>query len=149
MDYVGNSKFKNQDRWIFHMSFFLSSLEIPLLFQLTPRIPTCSFFNIYPYKFHVWNWNSPFQVLKFILLIKIYKTRRTFVVEDIIFYKILEHHSTLPEKRFLSHFPFLTDLLKPPHPLSSQNQLSLTKKFCWCSLMFFGIPIFLLFNLII
>ena len=93
--------------------------------------------------------NSPFQVLKFILLIKIYKTQPTFVVGDIVFYKILELHSTLPEKRFLSHFPFLTDLLKPPHPLSSQNLSSLTKFFCWCSLMFFGIPIFLLLNLII
>ena len=93
--------------------------------------------------------NSPFQVLKFILLIKIYKTQPTFVVGDIVFYKILELHSTLPEKRFLSHFPFLTDLLKPPHPLSSQNLSSLTKFFCWCSLMFLGIPIFLLLNLII
>ena len=43
--HFGNSKAKYQDRWNFHMIFSRSLLEIPLLFQLTCGISTCSFFN--------------------------------------------------------------------------------------------------------
>ena len=47
--------------------FFLSPLEIPLLFYFITGISTCSFFIQYPWKFHVFNhpcylgffWNSP------------------------------------------------------------------------------------------
>ena len=41
----------------------------------------------------------------------------------------LELHST-SEKKIYNNFPFLTDLLKPPHPFISQNLLSMTKVFC-------------------
>ena len=60
---------------------------------------------------------------------------------DIIFHKFLELHSALSEKKiFVTNFPFLTDSLKPqpPHPLNSQNPLSLTKVFCQCSLTYHG-----------
>ena len=51
------------------------------------------------------------------------------------FYKFLELHSTLYEKKiFVANFPFLTNSLKHPHPLNSQNPLSVTKVFCRCSL---------------
>ena len=51
--------------------FFLSPLEIPLLFYLTAGISTCSFFIQYPWKFHVLNppscldffWDSPITEL--------------------------------------------------------------------------------------
>ena len=36
---------------------------------------------------------------------------------------------------FFINFPFLMDSLKPTHPLNSQNLLSVTKGFCWCSLI--------------
>ena len=42
---LGNSKAKIQDRWNFHMIFSQSLLEVSLLFELTPEISTCSFFN--------------------------------------------------------------------------------------------------------
>ena len=70
-----------------------------------------------------------FQVLK-VLLIKICKIHLAdllFLVVFIsfyisryqFFYKCLELHSTLSEKKiFVSNFPFLTDPLKPPTPLT-------------------------------
>ena len=55
----------------------------------------------------------------------------------IIFHKFLELHSTLSEKKkkkIVTNFPFLTDSLNPlPHPLNSQNPLSMAKVFCRCS----------------
>ena len=58
-----------------------------------------------------------------------------FTSADIIFHKLLELHSSLSEKRiFVANFPFLTDSLKPLHPLNSQNPLSVTRFFCLCSL---------------
>ena len=40
-----------------------------------------------------------------------------FTSADIIFYKLLELHASLSEKKiFVTNFPFLTDSLKPPHP---------------------------------
>ena len=53
------------------------------------------------------------------------------------FHKFLELHSILSEKKiFVTNFPFLTDSLKPPHPvnINGQNLLSVRKVFCWCSL---------------
>ena len=53
-----------------------------------------------------------------------------FTSADIIFYKLLELHTSLSEKKiFVTNFPFLTDSLKPPHPLTGQNPLSVTKVF--------------------
>ena len=46
-----NSKVRNQDPRKLHMNFPKTPLEIPLLFQLTPGICTCAFFNS-PYKCH-------------------------------------------------------------------------------------------------
>ena len=61
-----------------------------------------------------------------------------FTSADIIFYKLLELHASLSEKKiFVTNFPFLTDSLKPPHPLTGQNPLSVTKVFCRCSLTAF------------
>ena len=61
---------------------------------------------------------------------------------DKIFLQFLELHSTLSEKKnFITNFPFLTHSLNQacpptpePHPLNSQNLLSVTKVFCQCSL---------------
>ena len=36
---------------------------------------------------------------------------------------------------FVTNFTFLIDSTKPLHPLKSQNPPSVTKVFCWCSLM--------------
>ena len=41
------------------------------------------------------------------------------------------------QKNFVTNFPFLTDSLKPSHPLNSQNSLSVIKVFCRCSLTAF------------
>ena len=41
------------------------------------------------------------------------------------------------QKNFVTNFPFLTDSLKPSHPLNSQNSLSVIKIFCRCSLIAF------------
>ena len=44
-----------------------------------------------------------------------------FTSADIIFYKSLEHHSILSEKKiFLTNYSFLTDSLKPPNPLTAE-----------------------------
>ena len=43
-----------------------------------------------------------------------------FTSADIIFHKFLELHSTLSEKNFITSFPFLTDSLKPPTPLTTK-----------------------------
>ena len=63
-----------------------------------------------------------------------------FTSADIIFYKLLELHASLSEKKiFVTNFPFLTDSLKPPHPLTGQNPLSVTKVFLSmlpCSIFF-------------
>ena len=50
------------------------------------------------------------------------------------FCKFLELHSTMSDKKiFVTNVPFLTDSLKPlplhPHPLNSQNLVSITKLF--------------------
>ena len=42
--------------------------------------------------------------------------------------------SIIGKKDFCHKFSFLTDSFKPPHPLNSQNLLSVTKVFCQCSL---------------
>ena len=40
------------------------------------------------------------------------------------------------KKYFCHEFSFLTDLLRPmPPPLNGQNPLSVTKVFCWCSVV--------------
>ena len=83
------------------------------------------------------------QVLK-VLLIKICKTQPpdllflfvfiSFYVStvSIIFPKLLELHSTISEKCiFAINFPFLTDSLRHPQPLNSQNPLIVTKVFFW------------------
>ena len=46
------------------------------------------------------------------------------------------NHSTISEKKkdFCHKFCFLTDSLKPTHPLDSQNLLSVAKVFCQCSI---------------
>ena len=106
--------------------------RIPTKFKW--KINTCPFYIL-------------FQVLKviFIKICKIHPLDLLFLVfvaftsEDIIFHKGLELHSTLSEKKkkiFVTNFPFLTDSLNPhPHPLNNQSLLSMTKVFCWCSLM--------------
>ena len=59
-----------------------------------------------------------------------------FTSADVIFHKFLELHSTLSEKKiFFTNFPFLTDVLKLPHPLNGQNPLSVRKVFCRSSLI--------------
>ena len=44
-----------------------------------------------------------------------------FTSANIIFHKFLKLHSALSEKNiFVTNFPFLTDLLKPPNPLTAK-----------------------------
>ena len=67
---LGNSKAKNQDPWKFCMIFSWSSLEIPLLFQLTPGI-SMFYFSI---PLEIFNpplppcldffWNSPLLIIR-------------------------------------------------------------------------------------
>ena len=59
-----------------------------------------------------------------------------FTSADIIFYKLLELHSSLSVKKiFVTNFPFLRDSLKDLHSPKSQNLLSVTKVFRQCSLI--------------
>ena len=73
--------------------------------------------------------NSPFQVLKFILLIKIYKTQPTFVVGDIVFYKILELHSTLPEKKIFVTFSIFNRFTQTSSPPKQPKSVKFDKIF--------------------
>ena len=72
------------------------------------------------------------QIFYFLLFyISFYISRHHF------FHKFLELPSALSEKKiFVTNFPFLMNSIKPPtiQPLNSQNWLSVTKVFCWCSL---------------
>ena len=78
-----------------------------------------------------------FQVLK-VLLIKICKVQPpcllflfVFILTSAGTHKFLELHSKISEKKmFSSRIFFLTDLLRPPHPLKCQNPLNVTKVFC-------------------
>ena len=57
-----------------------------------------------------------------------------FTSADIIFYKLLELHSSLSVKKiFVTNCPFLRDSLKHLHPPKSQNLLSVTTVFRQCS----------------
>ena len=92
-----------------------------------------------------------FQFLK-ILLIKICKIQSlefyflllllAFTLAHIIFHKFSEFYSTLFEKKiFVTNFPFLIDSVNSlsdphPHPLSSQNPLSVTRFFCQWSITY-------------
>ena len=84
-----------------------------------------------------------FQVLK--VLLKKFARFSHQIFYFLLFYisfsihKFLELHSTLSEKKiFVTIYPFLTDLLKPPNLFNGQNSLSMMKVFCRCSLIFFG-----------
>ena len=50
------------------------------------------------------------------------------------FYNFLELHSTLSEKDFCRKFSFFNGFTQTPHPLNSQNLVSMTKVFCQFSL---------------
>ena len=99
----------------------------------------------------VWNTNQNlmkntllfyivFQVLK-VLLIKICKMSHQ-IIYFLLFYTsfyINRHHfsqifrtslNIICKNIFVRNFPFLTDSLKPPHPVNGQNPLSMTKVFC-------------------
>ena len=77
------------------------------------------------------NFYIVFQVLK-VLLIKICKIQSldllflfvfiSFSISRYHFYKFLELHSTLSEKKIITNFPFLTDSFKPtpPTPLTAK-----------------------------
>ena len=95
-----------------------------------------------------------FQVLK-VLLIKICKIRYlhqifyfllfflAFTSADMIFYRFLEFHSILSESKDFRHkFSFFNGFTQTPtptpHPLNSQNLLSVTKVFCRCSITYHG-----------
>ena len=72
---------------------------------------------------------EPLDLLFLVVFISFYISRY------IIFHKCLELHSILSVKKiFVNEFSFLTDSLKLPHSLYSQNPLSVTKVFCQCSL---------------
>ena len=59
---------------------------------------------------------QPHQIFYFLLFLL------AFTSTDIIFYKFLELHSKLSEKKiFITIFPFLTDSLKPPYPLMAKT----------------------------
>ena len=47
-----------------------------------------------------------------------------------LFYNFLELHSTLSEKDFCCKFSFFNEFTQTPHPINSQNLLSVTKVFC-------------------
>ena len=63
----------------------------------------------------------------------------TFYISRHIFSQIIKISALSEKNIFVTNFPFLMDSLKPqtPHPLNSQNPLSVTKIFCWCSLIAF------------
>ena len=72
---------------------------------------------------------EPLDLLFLVVFISFYISRY------IIFHKCLELHSILSVKKiFENEFSFLTDSLKLPHSLYSQNPLSVTKVFCQGSL---------------
>ena len=50
----------------------------------------------------------------------------------IIFQKLLDFIQKYLKKYFRRNFFFLTDSLRPPHPLNGQNLLSVTKVYCQC-----------------
>ena len=57
-----------------------------------------------------------------------------FTSADIIFYNFLELNSKLSKKDFRHKFSFFNSFTQIPHPLNSQNLLSMIKVFCRCCL---------------
>ena len=56
-----------------------------------------------------------------------------FFLGVLLAFKSEELHLILPvKKNFRQEFSFLTDSLKPIHPINGQNSLSVTKEFCQC-----------------
>ena len=91
------------------------------------------------------SYNSSFEGTSIIKICKIEPPDLLFIVvfisfisADIIFQKYLGLHLTLSEKEFFRHeFSFFNRFTNPPpspHPLNSQNPLSVTKVFGRCSL---------------
>ena len=88
------------------------------------------YFNFYGTSYKKLLENTATRSFFFLLLLWI------FTSADIIFHKFLELYSTLSEKNnFITNFLFI-GFTQPtnPHPLKSQNLLSVTKAFSWCSL---------------
>ena len=98
-------------------------------------------------KYHI-NQNQmknkcPFYIAFQVLKVRLLKTCKTeppnvlFVVVFISFYISRYHFWQIFRTSFniicKKDFYFLTDSLKPPHPLNGQNPLSVTKDFRWCA----------------
>ena len=88
------------------------------------------------------------RYLKTVLLIKSYMIQPVLLLLVVLLwflyiyisrYDILQVFRTsltiIGKNIFVTNFTFLIDSTKPLHPLKSQNPPSVTKFFCWCSLM--------------
>ena len=88
------------------------------------KIEAC--FTLY---FKFWEGASV-KSYKIQLPVLLFLVSHQFLYQQILFYDFLELHSTVSEKDFCHKISFFNGFTQTPHPLNSQNLLSITEVFC-------------------